>query len=285
MSKVKVITDSTAYLPENVLQKYSIDVIPLHVIWGDEAYRDGVNISPEEFYNKLPKSKVMPTTSQPSPKEFIEFYQKYMDAGYDILSIHISSKLSGTVDSAAQAKSMLKASNIETVDSLFTTVATGFQVVAAAQAAAQGASLMECKKIAENIRGNTQIFFVVNTLEFLRRGGRIGGASAFLGTALDIKPILYVKNGKIEAFEKVRTMKKAIVRMVDIFEGYIGKKNTLYVGFAQANAKENVEILKNEVFNRVNQDKFTEIIESDLSPVIGVHVGPGTVSLGFAALD
>lgn len=284
MSKVKVIIDSTVYMPEKVLKELSIDVIPLHVIWDTEIYKDGVEISIEEFYTRLPKSKTMPTTSQPSPKEFSELFQKYLSDGFDILCVHISSKLSGTVDSAQQAKELLGAKNIEIVDSLFTTLGTGFQAMAAAKAAKQGASLSECKKIAEKIRDNTHIYFIVSTLEFLKRGGRIGGAAAFLGTALDLKPLLMVKEGKIEAHDKVRTMKKAIVKIVDIMQEHVGDKR-FYLGISQATAYENAELLKKEILSRFSKDKFVEFIEAGLSPVIGVHAGPGALALSFSIIE
>ncbi len=285
MSKVKIIIDSTVYLPEKYLKELSIDVIPLHVIWGEENFRDGVDITPDEFYLRLPDSKVMPTTSQPSPKEFTELFNKYLSKGYDILCIHISSKLSGTVDSAIQAKEILGVDNIEIIDSLFTTFGTALQVIAAGRAVKEGASLSECALIAKKIRSNTQIYFLVNTLEFLKRGGRIGGAAALLGSALDLKPILTVKEGKIESYEKVRTMKKALVRMVDILEQQVGDKRPLYLGISQAVAHENTELLKNEIFKRFSQEDFIEFIEGGLSPVIGVHTGPGTIALTFATLD
>ena len=284
MSKVKVILDSTAYLPEKTLKELSIEVIPLHVIWGEEMYQDGVDISPDEFYERLPKSKTMPTTSQPSPKEFSEIFEKYLSQGYDILCVHISSKLSGTVDSAQQAKELLGAKNIEIVDSFFTTLGTGFQAMAAAKAAKDGASLAECKKIAEKTRSNTNIYFVVSTLEFLKRGGRIGGAAAFLGSALNLKPILMVKDGKIEAHDKIRTMKKAIVKIVDILEEHVGDKK-FYLGISQATAPENAEMLKAEINSRFSKDRFVEFIESGLSPVIGVHAGPGALALSFTTVD
>lgn len=284
MSKVKVIIDSTVYMPEDILKELSIDVIPLHVIWGEEMYRDGVDISPEEFYGRLPKEKNMPTTSQPSPKEFSELFQKYLSDGFDILCVHISSKLSGTVDSALQAKDLLGVKNIEVVDSLFTTLGTGFQAIAAAKAAKQGASLAECKKIAEKVRGDTHIYFIVSTLEFLKRGGRIGGAAAFLGSALNLKPILMVKDGKIEAHDKIRTMKKAIVKIVDILAEHVGDKR-FYVGISQATAPENTKLLKAELTSRFPEDKFVEYVEAELSPVIGIHAGPGAIALSFATID
>jgi len=285
MSKVKIITDSTVYMPESLLKELSIDVIPLHVIWGDELFRDGIDMTPEEFYRRLPQSKIMPTTSQPSPKEFTELYEKFLSKGNDILSIHISSKLSGTVDSAQQAKQILGVDNIEVLDSLFTTFGTGFQVIAAARAAAQGASLSECKAVAKKMRAATNIYFIVSTLEFLKRGGRIGGAAAFMGTALDLKPILMVKEGKIEAFEKIRTMKKAVVRIVDILDQHIGAKRPIYLGISQATAPENAQALKDEIFKRYGKEDFIEFVEGGLSPVIGVHAGPGALALSFASLD
>lgn len=285
MSKVKIITDSTAYLPEQYIKELGIEVIPLHVIWGEDMYKDNVDITQDEFYKRLPNSKIMPTTSQPSPKEFADFYEKMAADGGEILSIHISAKLSGTVDSAVQAKNMMPKNKIEVVDSYFTSMGMGFQVIAAARAAKDGASLLECKAIAEKIRENTHIYFVVATLEFLKRGGRIGGAAALLGSALDLKPILCLKDGKIEAFDKVRTMKKSLVRIVDIFSEKVGSKRPIYLGIAQATAPEDAALLKGEVFKRFSKEDFVEVVEAGLSPVIGTHAGPGALALCFATME
>lgn len=285
MGNVKIITDSTVYLPENYKKEYSIDEIPLHVIWGERNYRDNIDITPEQFYERLSIEKTMPTTSQPSPQEFAELYQKYLDDGMEILSIHISSDLSGTVESAQKAKELLNTDKIAVVDSRFTSMGTGFQAIAAAKRSRAGGSMQECVQAAESLRKNTHIYFVVSTLEFLRRGGRIGGAAAFLGSALQLKPILFIDDGKIEAFEKVRTLTKALQRNVEIFQEKIGDHRPVYLGFAQATAPESTAILKEEIFSRFPKDHFCEVVEAGLSPVIGVHAGPGAVALCFAWED
>ena len=255
------------------------------MIWGENIYRDNIDITPEDFYTRLPNENIMPTTSQPSPQEFIDLYKPVLSLGMGVLSIHISSELSGTVESARKAKDILGVENIQVLDSRFTSLGTGFQVIVAAKKAAAGASLQDCVDAAIKVSENTHIYFVVSTLEFLKRGGRIGGATAFLGSALDLKPILYISNGKIEAYEKIRTMKKALVQNVEIFEEKIGSHRPIYLGIAQATAPENTEILKNEIFSRFSKDSFAEVIEAGLSPVIGVHVGPGAVALCFAQAD
>ncbi len=285
MPKVKIITDSTAYLPKAIVKELSIEIIPLHVVWGDEMFRDGVEISPEEFYERLPKSEIMPTTSQPSPKEFSEIYKKYLDKGNDILSIHISSKLSGTVSSAEQAKTSLGIKNIEIIDSYLTSLGTGLQVIAAARAAKKGASLEECKKIVEDLKVKSHIYFLVSTLEFLKRGGRIGGAAALLGTALDLKPILTFNEGAIVSHGRVRTMKKAIVKIVDILEDIVGHKKPFYLGIAQATAPESAALLEVEILKRYSSKDFIEYVEGGLSPVIGVHAGPGALALCFITTE
>jgi len=282
MGNVKIITDSTTYLPEKYQKEFLIDEIPLHVIWGEQVYRDNIDITPHQFYQRLSTERSMPTTSQPSPQEFAELYQKYLDEGMDILSIHISSNLSGTVESAQKAKELLNADNIAVVDSRFTSLGTGFQAIAAAKRSLAGESLQECIHAAESLRKNTHIYFVVSTIEFLRKGGRIGGAAAFLGSALQLKPILFIDDGKIEAFEKVRTLTKALHRNVEIFQEKISGHQPVYLGFAQATAPESTAILKDEIFSRFSRDYFCEVVEAGLSPVIGVHTGPGAVALCFA---
>jgi DegV family protein with EDD domain len=226
MNKVAVITDSTAYLPDDLLKQYAIRVIPLSIIWENETLRDGVDIQPDDFYRRLSTAKVIPTTSQVTVSAMEDAFRKLLDEGFDVLGIFISSKFSGTVESALQACNMLEesADRIAVVDSLSTTMAMGWPVLTAARAAQVGESLEACRKAAENARDHSGVLFVVDTLEFLRRGGRIGGAQALLGTALNIKPVLEMRDGRIEPLEKVRTKKKALNRVIELTAERIGSR-------------------------------------------------------------
>lgn len=281
MAKVALVTDSTATIPNEMIKQYQIRVAPLQVIWGKQTFRDIIDIQPEAFYKRLQTTKVMPSTSQPSPAVFSEIYRDLLDQGYDILSIHISSKLSGTLDSADQARNGLPGANIELVDSLSTSMAMGFPILAAARAAAQGATLQECRAIADKNLANSGVFFAVSTLEFLRRGGRIGGAAAFLGTTLNLKPILELRDGRIEAIERVRTMSKTIDRLLDLFVEKIGDRRPVKIAGLHANAPEEARQLVDRALQRFNVSEINETLSTEISPVLGTHTGPGTLGLAF----
>ncbi len=278
MTKVAVVTDSTANLPADVMAPYKIEIVPLQVIFGEQSLRDGVDISAVEFYTRLRHSKVNPSTSQPSPADFKAVYERLLDEGYDVLSMHISGKLSGTMDSAIQAKNMLPGRKIELVDSNSTAMGLGFAALQAARAAANGASLEDCRMIAEKAKYHIGALFVVSTLEYLHRGGRIGGAAAFLGTALGLKPVLELKEGRIEAIERVRTMSKATDRLLDLLEERIGGKRPVRLSTLHADAPEAVGMLAEKVRARFNPD---ELVDSEVSPVLGTHTGPGTLGIAF----
>ncbi|MDY6867343.1 MAG: DegV family protein [Chloroflexota bacterium] len=281
MSKVAIVTDSTAYLPEDLVKAYNITVVPLVVIWGEETLFDNVDIGPDEFYKRLSTSKVMPSTSQPTVNAFAEVFEKLHNEGYEILTQVISSKLSGTMDSALQAKKLFPEANIEVIDSQNTSVPLEFMVLSAARAAKNGASLAECKEIAETIRKHSEVFFAVDTLEFLHRGGRIGGASRFLGTALNLKPILQLEEGKIEALERVRTSKRAHSRLIELLESRVNSHTSVnMIGVVSAAAEKSASHLISEIKKRFEPD---EILMANLSPVIGTHTGPGTVGVAYVA--
>ncbi|HBG75256.1 MAG: hypothetical protein A2X25_12600 [Chloroflexi bacterium GWB2_49_20] len=282
MSKVAVVTDSTAYLPGDLLSKYNITSIPQVLIWGEETFQDGVNILPDEFYKRLGTTKVMPSTSQISPMTMKIVFEKLLGEGYDVCGIFLSSKLSGTIHSATQAVDMLSEAKekIAIIDSETTAMAMGFQVLTVAQAAQAGTSLLECKKLAETAREHTGVLFVVDTLEFLHRGGRIGGAQRLLGTALNFKPILELKDGRIESLEKVRTKSKAYARVLDILVERIGSQSNIHLATLHANAEADARAL---LESAASQLKPMETIFTSVSPVIGTHAGPGTVGLAYMA--
>ena len=284
MSKVAIVTDSSAYIPTNLSQDLPIFVIPLVLLWDDQSLKDLEEITTDTFYKRLQSSSTTPSTSQPPPQTFKEKYQSLLDQGYEILSIHISSKLSGTLDSATKAKEMLPGKNIRILDSYSTSMAMGFQILEAARLAAQGASLEECERCTLEARSKSGIYFVVKTLEYLKRGGRIGGAAAFLGTVLDLKPILELRDGKIEAIEKVRTMSKAVDRMLDLLEEKLGKNSKpIHLASLYTDMSETAQILLDRAIQRLGKENIIESAISPVSPAIGTHAGPGTMGLCYLA--
>ena len=280
MGRVIVVTDSTAYIPSPLVLKHGIRVVPLSLVWGNEVFRDGVDMMPAEFYARLKTAKVMPSTSQPSPDEFKKVFGPIVEAGNAVLAVLLSSQLSGTVDSAVQAKQSFPDAKIEIVDTLTTAMALGFTTLAAARAVQGGADLAEAAQVARQAVADSGVIFVVDTLEFMRRGGRIGGAAAFLGAALNMKPLLTLHEGKVEVLDKVRTKGKAVDRMLDIIEQQIGSRRPLRIGTLQAAAEEEAKALLDRAKNRFRPE---ETVFSEVSPVIGTHVGPGTVGLAYCA--
>lgn len=278
MPKIALVTDSTGYIPAPLLQPYPIWVVPQILIWGNETLRDGVDIQPSEFYQRLAKAAVMPSSSQASPSAFETLFRDLLAQGYEILAVLISSRLSGTIASAIQAKQAIGAdAPIEIVDSLTTAMAMGYQVLAAAKAAQRGASLAECKALVEKLRSRCGVYLTVETLEFLHRGGRIGGGARFLGTALNIKPVLKIEGGVVEAVERVRTRKKALARLIELVAADVGN-NPIHLSALNANAAAEAQELLEEAKRQLN---VIESNVSDVSPVIGTHAGPGTVGLVY----
>ena len=281
MSKVAIVTDSTAYLPEDLVFSYNISVVPLVVIWGEETLRDNIDITPNQFYKRLSQAKTMPSTSQATINDFANVFEKLHKDGYEIFTIVLSAALSGTMDSAIQAKEMVPEARVEIIDSQFTSIPLAYMALSAARAAKKGASLEKCIEIVETIRENTQVYFAVDTLEFLHRGGRIGGASRFLGTALNLKPILYLNDGKVEALERVRTLKRAHNRLIELLETSVdGRKTINMMGVVTAGTQDSASELLKEIL-----DKFDpkEVMLANLSPTLGTHTGPGTVGVAYVA--
>jgi DegV family protein with EDD domain len=280
MSKIAIVTDSTSYIPRDLLDKYPIWVLPQILIWGEENYRDGVDIQPEEFYTKLSQSTTSPTTSQVTIGSFKTLFDELLAQEYQILNILISSKLSGTIESANQAKDMFSGATIEIIDSYSTAMALGFQVLTVARAVLDGANLDDCITLAKQARNHTGVIFAVDTLEFLHRGGRIGGGARFLGTALNIKPILELRDGRVEPLERVRARKKSLARVVELIRERIGERHPIRLAALHANSPDAARWLMEESVKHLEAE---ETIYSEVSPVVGTHAGPGTVGLAYMA--
>lgn len=278
---IKIVTDSTAYLPEATVREHGIRVVPLYVHFGAEAFREGVELSNEEFYARLKEAPVLPTTSQPSAGEFEVVFRELAEAGHEIIAITISSKLSGTWNSAMAAKEMLPEADISVIDSLSTSVGLQLLVEAAVEATYNGASRQEIVDRTEESKNRMRILFVVDTLEYLAKGGRIGNAKAFMGTLLKVKPILALQAGAIEPLEQVRSKRKAQARMLELIEEYLGDNACqARVSIANALVPEEAQMLCLQLVERLGcaQPSMAEI-----GPVIGTHTGPGVIGVAAFA--
>ena len=282
MGPTALVTDSTAYLPAELVKQHHITVVPLYVNFGEESYRDGVDISPDEFYKRLPTARVMPTTSQPSRGDFATVYQKLVQEGAtSILSVHISSILSGTISSALMARDDVPEVPIHVVDSLSTSMGLGFMALQAAQELADGHPPEEIARRIEALRERVRVYFVVDTLEFLHRGGRIGGAAAFLGSMLSLKPLLALREGRIEPLERVRTKHRAVERMLELVVGEFAGR-PVRVAAIHAGVIDEGRALLEQLQARLD---CRECQLAAVSPVIGTHAGPGTVGVVIYPAD
>lgn len=281
MSKIAIVTDSTSFLPAEYVKKHNITVAPQVLIWGEETFRDGVDIQPAEFYTRLKTAKTMPSTSQVSPASMQAVFQPLIEQGFEVLGIFVSSKLSGTIQSAVQAKEIMgpAGEKVTIVDSLATSMALSLIALAAARAAEAGASLKDCVAAAEKTRENSGLFFAVDTLEFLHRGGRIGGAQRFIGSALNLKPILALKDGRVEGVERIRTKSKAHDRVLELISEKVQGKSNIRIATLHANASEDAKALLERA---AQQNNPVETIFAEVSPVVGTHAGPGTVGLAYS---
>ncbi len=282
MSKIAFVTDSTAYIPLDLCKQHNITIVPQILIWGDQTYQDGVDIQPDEYYARLKTAKIMPSTSQASMITMQNTFKGLVDQGYDVVGIFISSKLSGTMQSAIQGREALgkEAEKVTLIDSFSTAMAMGFQVLTAARAVLAGANLKECVALAEKAREHTGVYFAVDTLEFLHRGGRIGGAQRFIGTALNMKPVLAVLDGRVEAVERIRTKGKAQERLIELVNEQVKGKSNIRIATLHANAEAEAKSLLEKV---TQQTGAVESILTEVSPVVGTHAGPGTVGLAYIA--
>ena len=271
---VAIVTDSTADLPPALASARGITMVPLTLHLDGQSLLDGVDITPAEFYRRLPLATTHPTTSQPSPGRFAETYAALLKNHESIVSIHISEKLSGTFDSARQAADMTDPKRIRVIDSGVASMSLGLITLVASTLSARSADAEAIEAKVEAIKPHLQTYFSVATLEFLRRGGRIGRASALLGSVLQVKPVLCIRDGLVTPLERVRTFERALMRVMELTRDLDhGKGVCIIVGHADAEA--DAERIAREL-----KPIADTLMIQPLGPVVGAHTGPGAVGVG-----
>jgi|Deesub1362B_J571_1020462.scaffolds.fasta_scaffold07013_3 DegV family protein with EDD domain len=281
MGKVAVVTDSSANIPGELVERYRIHVIPLLLHWEKRTFRDGVDITPSQLYKQLRESKELPTTSAPSVGDFLRVYAEISRWAEGIVSIHLPPKLSVVYEAALTASKMVEEVEVKVIDCGTAAIGQGFVVLEAAKAAAKGASLSEVVRRAEDLIPKVNLFATLDTLEYLHRGGRVPAIAALLTSALKIKPIIYLKDGEVGLLEKPRTKARAIKRMIEIMGERVGSRK-VHVAVFHTDALKEAEGLKSEIEVRFNCE---EIFVTEFTPVMGAHTGPGLLGLAFWAED
>lgn len=281
---VKLVTDSTAYIDQKTQKDLDIKIVHLSVHFPDESF-DETMVPYDYFYQKIEKDKVIPTSSQPTLKEIYEVFKEIILRGEEVLGIFISAKMSGTYALALSAKQMLMEeypkARIEILDSKNNCMALGIQVIEAAMAAKSGKKMLEVIAIAQNIMKRIRFYFVPASLEYLIKGGRIGGASALIGSLLQIRPILYVNDGMTDVLERVRSTRKAIDRMLKLLNEDVKKHGLKHLVVHHINDDQQGRTLAAKLGKLYNRD----VPVLPIGPVIGLHVGPGTVGIVYSTDD
>ena len=282
MKKVAVVTDTTACVPEEQVNEYDIEVVPVQLIIGDETYRDGIDISPSEFYNRLRRSKEMPTTSSSAPEPYLEAFENASRRASSILCFTEPRKFSAMFESAQvameMAKKTIRNTAIEVVESTTAAAGQGLVAMAAAREAALGKSLGEVKTISCNIMSRTNIFAMLDTLNYLTRSGRVPQAAALVNSILNIKPIFTLNHSDAHTVAIPRTTKSAINRILKLMDSHNDKELPLHVAVMHADALQNAINLKKRISS---QFKCSEIFITEFTPVMGVHTGPGLFGVAY----
>ena len=276
--KIALLTDSTCDIPQEFLDKYDIKVVPLTIIWGEEQFQDGVNLTAKDFYKRLETDPSLPTTSQPTPQQMVLAYEAAKnDGAEEILIITISSAMSGTHESAKAAAEMVDLP-VKVVDSKANSMSLGWQVLAAARARESGGDLQAMIDAADQARSSMVYIITLDTLEYLHKGGRIGGASHFIGNLLNLKPQISVdhKSGEVAGGRRSRTRKKALNDLFVDFFDQVDREKPLRIAVLHNAALEEANTLTEKIKSEINP---AEIIISIVSPVLGVHTGPRAVAI------
>jgi len=276
--KIAIVSDSTAYIPKDLIEKHNIHIIPLSVGFGNEFYREEVDISSTEFYDKVREGGDLPTTSQPSVGAFVELYEDLAKDYDDVISIHISKELSGTYDTSITASTMVEGITVHSFDSSVSAMIQGFFVIEACEMVENGAKPEEIMNRLEDMKDTAVAYFMVDDLSHLQRGGRLSSGQALVGSLLRIKPILHLKDGFIVPYEKIRTRKRAINRLISLLEEDLKDKEVKRILFTHSNNREAALDIQKQLL-----EKYPDIdtVLSDLGPVIGTHLGEGAIGIGW----
>ncbi len=288
MAGFVVVTDSTSNLSPGPAEELGVPVIPLNVHWGEDSYLDGVTLEADTFYRWLQERRELPKTSQPSAGAFADFFQQVADRGNvkALLGIFISEDLSGTMASALQAKAYLAEQRpdlrIEVVDSRSVSMGLGLQILVADRAAREGATIEATIERARWCYEHTHVLFAVDTLEYLHRGGRIGGAARLLGSALNLKPVLTLSHGRVESLEKVRSRGKSLRRIIEIAQERLGGRRPTELAVMHATSPDDLKAFEEMIVEELRPERMLTRV---LTPVVGTHAGPGTLGIAFYADD
>lgn len=275
MEKIKIITDSTADLSKEIYEKYDIDVLPLLINFGEDSYLDGVEINPDKVFERIEKENILPTTAQVTPNRFIEAYKKYLSEGYKIISIHMSSVMSGTYQSACIAKEMLETEDIVVIDSQNVTAALGMLVLKAAKLREKGYDILKMEQELNIIKEKIKVSIYFDSLEYLVRGGRISKTAGIVGSMLGIKLILEIKDGLMAVKDKIRGNKKSIKKIISDLES-VTLDEDLPVILIDV---DNVEI--KEALKEYMEPNNVDFVECPVGSSVCIHSGPGCCGLVF----
>ncbi|MCM3735428.1 DegV family protein [Bacillus cytotoxicus] len=276
--KIAIVTDSTAYIPKHVREELHIHMIPLNVILGNESYQEEVEITTEDFYKKVREQEELPKTSQPAIGKFVELFEELRKEYDAVISIHLSSGISGTYQTATTAGQMVEGVDVYTYDSEISCEVQGFYVREGAKMASEGKSPEEIIARFNEMKKTIDTYFVVDDLHHLQRGGRLNSAQAFLGSLLQVKPVLYFRDKIIIPFEKIRTRKKALKRIVEVFDEQASKGIPMEAVIIHANREEEANEWAQEL---KEQYPHVEFRIGYFGPVIGTHLGEGSLGLGW----
>jgi len=283
MGTVKIVTDGTSSLTPEMGLEYGVQVVPLYVMFGEQTYVDGVDLSSAEFYRLLRESPRLPTTSQPTAEDFTKAYTAVWGSmpegeGNVIVSVHASVKMSATVNSARAAAKQLPEMDIRIIDSQSISMGLGLMAIAAARAAKEGQSADDIVQLIEKLMQELHVVFTVDTLEYLHKGGRIGGASALVGSLLNIKPILVLEGGQVEPLEKQRSRRRAVRRVLELVAEGVGSSECVHAAVLHCDAPDAAQDVIDQVAEQFN---CVELFAAETGPTIGTHAGPGTVGVAY----